>query len=208
APADSDEITCLDFTNVGRWGFSGSKWKWISNVGPVTKQENCGVDGSCAYFDGTSHLEIGFFKQSSTWNQLNQFSVSLWFKKEGSITDTEYLVQYGYCDEADSIVMRVESDTSVGGGIVTPSGNYMNAFSGNQVSPNKWHHLVMVFDSTSGKLHLYVDGVLSSTEVVNGVLQYRYCPMVIGRTFKGSMDQVCFYNAALTQAEVLSLFQA
>ena len=134
APSASDEITCLDFSIVGRWGFSASKWKWITNVNGASMMDSCGVIGSCASFDGSSHLEISYFQQSSVSNQLKQFSISLWFKKEGSVSDIEHLIEYGYCDEENSISMRVESDTTVGAGVITTAGDYMNAFTGTSVS--------------------------------------------------------------------------
>jgi hypothetical protein len=198
----------LDFSVLGRWGFSGSKWKWISNVNGVAKMDNCGVSGSCANFDGSSHLEIAYFQQSSNSNNLSPFTISLWFKKDGSVSGTEHLIEYGYCDEYDSISMRVESDTTIGAGVITTEGDYMDAFSGTSVTANSWHHLVLVFDSNAHKLRFFIDGALASEKQAAGVLQYRYCPMVIGRLFKGLIDEVCFYGTALSEAEVSSLYQS
>ncbi|UCD56637.1 MAG: LamG domain-containing protein [Candidatus Hydrogenedentota bacterium] len=74
----------------------------------------------------------------------------------------------------------------------------------------KWSHLVGVFDGE--KVILYVDGdeVDRETELPGDVLQQSTNPIVIGNhpewnAFKGRIDEVALFNAALTEEEVRSL---
>ena len=79
---------------------------------------------------------------------------------------------------------------------------------------NKWAHIVVVFDRTSGKAKSYVNGVKQSGEVdissVTGNV-YRNLPIKIGNTtgwrMSGYIDEVKFYSKALSDSEVASAYQ-
>ncbi|HEY5914089.1 MAG TPA: immunoglobulin domain-containing protein [Verrucomicrobiae bacterium] len=82
-----------------------------------------------------------------------------------------------------------------------------------------WHHLVGVCDQPSGKVYLYVDGLLAASGNIGqnvGILA-QPLPMTIGarksggateydNQWKGRIDDVAVYNTALSSDQVLSHF--
>jgi hypothetical protein len=84
---------------------------------------------------------------------------------------------------------------------------------------NQWHHVAAVVTkgsaTVSGSLKLYVDGQLSNTDTWAGgtaAKDFGTARWRIGKSdddwsAHGRVDQVRFYNVALTQANVTSLFQ-
>ncbi len=75
-----------------------------------------------------------------------------------------------------------------------------------------WTHLVGTYDGSTIKL--YVDGVLDVQLSYTGTPPTTGQPMSIGQrsngtfTFDGLIDEVSIYNRALTDAEILGIFQA
>lgn len=91
---------------------------------------------------------------------------------------------------------------------------------------NNWHHLALVYDNGTSTLTLYVDGVANSNTRTWGthgdinIDKDKISELRIGAgpntsydtddwlssSFKGSLDQIRMYSAALTAAEIQSLF--
>jgi hypothetical protein len=96
---------------------------------------------------------------------------------------------------------------------VGPSGQ--NVASTTVVQTGVWYHVAGTWDSSSGGLKMYVNGVLENT---NGVLQTRVAsgqPLFIGnqpifnsRFFNGVIDEPTVFNRSLTSNEVQSIFNA
>ena len=91
------------------------------------------------------------------------------------------------------------------------------------VTNNFWHHAVFVRDTIGGRLRLYFDGtpVVNTALTVTGLIVdagAEQDPLFFGATrangtatassfFRGQLDDISYYNRALTNAEVLSLYQ-
>lgn len=76
------------------------------------------------------------------------------------------------------------------------------------VTPNVWHHFVLVYDGSSA-LTLYVDGAAAATRAASGTLtdpaqDFRIGRDVNGNALAATVDEVALYNAALTPAQVSS----
>lgn len=78
---------------------------------------------------------------------------------------------------------------------------------------NSWYHLVLTYDSVAG-LNGYVNGILDNFAGPNGNLasndgntQISNDSGVAGRNFDGLIDDFRVYNRALSQQEVLRLYQ-
>lgn len=81
------------------------------------------------------------------------------------------------------------------------------------VTPGEWHHIAGTYDGTTARI--YVDGSLffseanaasittATTQVTVGLL-----PTSPNRYFSGKVDEVALYTACLTDAEILSHYEA
>ena len=75
----------------------------------------------------------------------------------------------------------------------------------------QWHHICGSWDGSYAKI--YYDGQLVGSTPFGGSMSYDSNPLVIGRdlfynqSFHGSIDEVRIYNRALSNVEVLKLYQ-
>lgn len=96
------------------------------------------------------------------------------------------------------------------------SGTFVNTATA-PFSRGVWHHLVGIFDGTGGTATVYLDGVQGTSETIGGLLQNAGTTMFIGATrdgaangfnWTGLIDEVAFYDRALTAEEIQSHYQA
>lgn len=88
-------------------------------------------------------------------------------------------------------------------------------FSGGTVALNTWNHIAMTYDAASGQNVLYLNGVSVSQRVrANGIFPTT-SRVFIGREdsnnnrfFSGLIDEPTIYSRALTDAEILAIFNA
>ena len=90
-----NSLTCITFDKPyfdWRGRFTASQGIWLKNV-HVLRELNCGLDRACGRFHAPSRLEIPFFN----YNDFFDFSVSVWFKREGGTGCWPVLVSNGDC---------------------------------------------------------------------------------------------------------------
>ncbi|HQW10754.1 MAG TPA: fibronectin type III domain-containing protein [Saprospiraceae bacterium] len=87
----------------------------------------------------------------------------------------------------------------------------MDAGGGHELALNQWSHVVMVHDGTNDKI--YINGVEVNTKAVSGALNDANTPLGIGfnsidggNFFTGSLDDIQIYNVALSDDDVLTLY--
>ena len=94
-------------------------------------------------------------------------------------------------------------------GPVTVMWNYEDRLDGKKiVTDNKWHHVAEVYDGKSIKL--YIDGALDGEAQPSGKLPTNQLPMWIGArpggvAAKGIIDEVRFYDRALSEEQIKAL---
>ena len=92
------------------------------------------------------------------------------------------------------------------------------------IQDDKWHHLAFVYDATTSKMTLYVDGVananvpqwgthgdanLDDSKVTNLNIGGRPTKdLGWGREWTGGIDQVRLYSKALSASEAAALYNA
>ncbi len=142
------------------------------------------------------------------------FAVSAWVKSDGATTAaTEYVVSKGgsgvggyqiYFNTSGQIVCAIDDDaTSWPEDSATTTTDYYD---------QAWHHIVCTRDITADDLYLYVDGEkvandgnLSATgSLANGSIFYLNDTNATNDTdeFLGDLDEVKYYNFALTAGQV------
>lgn len=79
----------------------------------------------------------------------------------------------------------------------------------------QWHHIAGVYDSSAGKLRVYLDGVKVGEVTAGGTATDTDGDFSLGRNgsagntyFDGVLDEAAVFNRALTDAEILSIFKA
>jgi len=179
-----------------------------------------GVDDYIEKVNPTQNLNI----KSQSW------TIAAWFKSQkcqstqvivsryecgwscGPSAGAEALYSLGLKD--GSLYYNVRGDNNYGnsGASVTSDETYCD---------DEWHHVVGILNRDTQLLNLYVDGVIvnsESSKSVGAITDDRNSPLEIGRHFRrswassaeyfeGTIDEVRFYNRALSDKEVLELYE-
>lgn len=108
------------------------------------------------------------------------------------------------------------SNTSIGGILNTVNQN--GATGPNKILGNVWHHVVYSYSSGNHSELVYCDGININQIQNTGPLQsipYNPYPIRFGRSlqtywkdFSGELDDIGFWNRALTPSEIISLYQS
>ncbi|MBK6749024.1 MAG: carboxypeptidase regulatory-like domain-containing protein [Acidobacteria bacterium] len=137
-----------------------------------------------------------------------EFSVDLWMRSRNSGANT-YLVGKSLPDSGEGWDIRL-NDNMIR--LVGVNGWGFNLDSDASVTPNTWHHIAM--SSTTSQVSLYIDGVLKGTCPRSSIiatanpLRFGHTTNYGGPAFDGQMDEIDFFNRAITPAEVTSIYNA
>lgn len=174
---------------------------WNGTESNVNKQSNYSM-----YIDKTPYI-----KSSLSVDELNEITISLWFKtsisnqSDGvlisfpeSSTGTGLDISFQYSSPNEKI--RFNTYTHSSNNRVEANFNY---------SDNNWHHLIC---SYNGSVHnIYIDGVLKASESASGTLKNAQNEFFIGafnttypslRADNTFFDQVCVFNYPLSDGGV------
>ncbi|KAK2158187.1 hypothetical protein NP493_1816g00056 [Ridgeia piscesae] len=203
-------ITCLTFD--GLKGVQGSNGISVKNTGVKIVSGPLCLHGKCAEFQDRSVLEIPYFVNN--YDHFKQFSISFFYRLVGGpiyqgliinnvcgLTPTGKSSVFLTSPNVDKLNVGLKSDTDF-----LAEASHLLAFD------NLWHHVVMSWD---GKyMRVYVDSNWKATRSFAGPIKNSMCPMMIGNlmcgtedcSFRGYMDEICFYKSALTLAEVNAIY--
>lgn len=172
--------------------------KVIGNLGFET-----GVVGSAASFKGSTSVEVDDTKAFQT----PQFSIAAWACPEQEKCSGR-IVEKG----ASNSFWLTFYWGRARFGFWSRDEGYNEIDSASKFKANEWRHVVGTFDGT--ELRVYVDGKLETTRVTPGAPTFNREPLVVGAkrngiaadAFIGALDEVAFFDRALTQAEVSELY--
>lgn len=143
----------------------------------------------------------------------SQYTVSAWVRLENLDTDAIALSQdgtnfspfiLGYCNTHDAWCFGVKEQD------VADGNNYFGTISIEPARAGVWTHLAGTYDSSSGELKVYVNGVLQNAETIPGswaatgdfqIGRFKL-PGGYGGHFTGSIDEVGVWQRALTDEEI------
>ncbi len=169
-----------------------------------------GKRGKALRFDGDDHCRIPRVVE-------NSFTVSFFVRTKqrgnGRPGDTRWFTGTGLVDgEVPGIVddwgISWHSDGIISAGTGKPE---RFVASGPGYNDGEWHHVAFTRDQESGRIVLYVDGQLVAEARGSKRPLISLEDIVIGRMrpggagFKGDLDELTFYNKALTQPQVIAL---
>ncbi|MEM7163410.1 MAG: LamG-like jellyroll fold domain-containing protein [Bacteroidota bacterium] len=178
-------------------------------VGNVQGAEDRFGIQNCAYsFDGewTSVMLIqggvGGFPVTAD----SSFSVSLWYRYGSDDPgDREYLYNRGwaYSDSVSFSLFLYDNNTPVIG--IDMDQHFIDQNIVTWPNDTLWHHLVAVFEPSGFEVYFDNQLALESKEVIHNLFS---ADVHFGENFEGILDDVAFYNKALSVSEVGDLYNA
>ena len=209
---DSNQVEFPRNGLVAYYSFDGNELDEIENNmevwGAIKTTDRKNTNNSAYYFDGIDD----YITTQSTFD-FNYRSISLWFCSNdilGNEDSRVILVQDSPQLEYGAITLGFTEGyllANAGGSILD------DQFITSEIQTSKWYHLVLVRDGY--KTRYYLNGKLKYTSN-SGTLASTYYPnitMIIGagrktttQFFYGKIDDIAIYNRALTQQEILQLY--
>jgi hypothetical protein len=172
-----------------------------------------GVIGSALYFNGVNNevdtaagLEgvLGATCSVSFWSKTDSKGYTSTTDLNGivGINDGAAMdVKYGYFNGSGQLA------ASVGDGATVTSA---------AINDGNWHHVVITRDSTTGVINLYIDGgapITATSGTGLKTLTFNKIGAIMGGATAalhhvGTLDEVRFYNAVITQTDVYDLYNS
>jgi len=195
-------------------------YKFENNADDATPNGNDGTNngatydasgkvGGCYDFDGSNdYVSTGYRLSSSRW------SVSVWFKKDGTPTAVESIFSdYDADGHYDGLFIRINTSNQI---IVYTGGTDENwhIYTSDVISDLTWYHITVTYDRSVRKI--YINGVLKettadftfrpeATATINIGTDHRNTPT---EYFSGLIDEVSIFDVALTADNVEYLYNS
>jgi uncharacterized protein YaiE (UPF0345 family) len=131
--------------------------------------------------------------------------VSGWFKT--GVVGARQMILSKYFSSTNQIYVMKRSDGGVTAGLYDGN-DWQEVGSTQSFADNAWHHFALVVTTTT--VELFIDGVSRGTDTHDNSFPVNNIVWNFGRTgnstfyFQGSLDEIKFYNKALTPAEVIT----
>lgn len=171
------------------------------NYGAISAIDRNGKEGGVMSFDGIDdRVSINYT------NPVEKTSVFAWFKRNGSPAGGYHIITGGAAVE----LSIPDSSGQVRTGVTTTTQGRQVFNSGSGLCDGNWHLVGMTYDGST--LKSYIDGKVTTTNSVSGNLVGTATE--IGRFLSNSyaanglIDDVRFYNRALSEEEALLLFNS
>ncbi len=181
-----------------------------------------GAVAQAAQFDGSTHVTLG---RASAFNPRSPFTIALWMNPQGNLP--EAALDWLSGDKGRHRGLEVRLDDFLLSGIqhwrprvfVRLDGARPNAAievrSNWRLDPGVWHHVAIVYDGSgrAAGLRMFFDGQLDASVTAHDSLRFYVpvaAPIEIGnpaweRTYTGAVDDLRFYNRALSAEELTRL---
>jgi hypothetical protein len=188
---------------------------WPATLRGSTTLGAGGVSGSALRLDGVN----GYARSSATVVDTSKsFTVSLWARLPEAGVSATGTAASAAGNRTDAFRLSVDPDTggwSFGvSGSDTAGAEVTRARQDSAAALGQWSHITGVFDAASGEVLLYVDGERAGSAVFGGTpgegragigLGARVAGTGADQFFSGDLDEVQFFDYALTGAQVAAL---
>ncbi|MBM4034743.1 MAG: PEP-CTERM sorting domain-containing protein, partial [Planctomycetes bacterium] len=167
------------------------------------------IGGAIRFNDANTYVQVPGFDLAN-----QSFTLSIWVKREGSITDNDFIMGQRAADTTDRYLhFGFRNQGQFTFAFYADDQEYYSSVCGDTAN---WHHWVGTYDATTRAQRIYVDGQLAQAEQFRGPLQppSDYEPFTIGSTrytdnpFGGLLDEPAVYGRVLTPAEIQNLYRA
>jgi len=207
---DSGLVACYPFSGDAN-DFSGNKHNGIVNGATLTT-DRFGNANSAYSFNGTSN-SISIVHFDSLVGTANEVSVSVWALATSNTSNGIFMLS------PDTIPDRFVGCGQYLNTIYWDYGNILvnGRSTASQTYDNNWHHYVYIMSQSKNIKQVYLDNAMVINTTYGGSLINRKRTLLIGAgidadgggiRFHGSIDDMKFYNRALTGTEVNALYNA
>jgi len=173
-----------------------------------------GKIGSALMFDNNNkYISMGDL-DSLDFEANNSFTVSAWVKLDNSIRDYKAILGKASVSSKDGYALRYNTDGNFGMMIESSDGDKeVNVIAKGDYRDEKWHLVTGVINRTDNTNTIYVDGLKKNSADISQVGDLsNSVHFNIGALanksifFSGFMDEVRVYNRALSNNEVIQLY--
>ena len=205
---------------VGWWPFNGNANDESGNGnngtvnGATLTQDRFGSSNAAYLFTNNGTVQNIQTNYAGVLGQNNR-TISLWYRQD-VISTIEQQVLCGY---GGGLQASAFGPTTLSGRIGLDVNNIRRHYS--LSIPNQWNHAVFVYETGNSisTVKVYLNGVLQTTAaltygnqntILNTIagLNFRINAGILQQIFIGSIDDIGFWNRALTQQEITALFNA
>ncbi|MFC1476496.1 DUF2341 domain-containing protein [Fibrobacterota bacterium] len=176
--------TAFDYSPATHYGvITGGDWadgKW-----------NNGLD-----LDGASDLVT--LTTPETFDQPLTFTIMAWIKKDGT-SETDDMIFGKYNHAAGEGYRLYSHDDTLRMDL------YSHADTGNTALGTDWRHVAVTFDKYQGWFKLFVDGKVDAIKQIMPTVKASSIDATIGNSFAGIIDDVRFYNEAISEETVRAI---
>jgi hypothetical protein len=215
--SSSREVDCTLDKPIGLWKFN-------EVINGITF-ESCHGDNATMF--GDYLIENGKYNNSIQFDGVTtygdagtsmngtyiEFSASIWANITQNINIVQSLIRRGfyYTDEFyDVIQVGTGYNDFTNNGM---SNGNVDSQSISSVADGNWHHIVTTFNGSTGLMTMYIDGVfVSNTSTIQTQILETQMPLTFGVNYDngwaliGQLDEISFFNKALSEREVKDLF--
>jgi type II secretory pathway pseudopilin PulG len=208
---------------VGYWSFdegsgattadrSGNDNAGMLHNNPVWQASSSCKRGSCLSFADASATNVDMANSSSlnTINATNRITVSAWIYQT-SQSNYDRIITSNWATDR-SWLLGVTYTPSYAPTFNVKIGGVQYNAAASSTSLNTWYHVAGVYDGNTVKI--YVNGqlqnwiALSNADLDNGPYAMAISDGSFSEGFNGRLDEIRLYNRALSDAEILALYNA
>jgi hypothetical protein len=163
-----------------------------------------GISNQGVYFDGVNSISLSQDTRISPG--AGNFSFTSWIKHESNTGWNRILSGTNIWDEFRFGVRNINKLSLFLQWKGSPTNDYK--LSTSSLSTN-WNHVAACFDRAANTYYLYINGALkgSGAWVIDDNVDINGLTLVIGEGLKGSLDDLRYYNKALSHAEIQRAFR-
>jgi hypothetical protein len=205
---------------------SSSSWRFEEAAGTTLLDSSGGNSGTLV--NGVTRLSSGRAGKALRFDGVDDyatfgdpasleapaFSVALWVRRQGVQQSWAKILNKGTASSAPWASYKIEfdgtSDAIVNWHLGFTDGSSAVARSVTALPDSAWAHLVGTYDGSS--LKLYINGTLNQTTAISGkTVRFDSVPFTLGGyagwgNFHGDLDEVRYFNRALSASEVLAVY--
>jgi len=180
--------------------------------GATLTTDRFGNANSAYYFDGNSRIEVA---DDDNLDLANAFTISIFINQFSFFSHGYRLVDKNTAGITDGYTFDTWDGTTGNSMRLCAAGSCKHPLAPHSL--NTWHHLAVTFQD--GVSTFYLDGTFVGSENHNHTsinsndlpLYVGYCnngngSICNGENFDGVLDDICIYNRALNQYEIISLY--
>ncbi|OGF67235.1 hypothetical protein A3I27_04550 [Candidatus Giovannonibacteria bacterium RIFCSPLOWO2_02_FULL_43_11b] len=210
----------IDASLVSEWKFESNLNKKLSdslqeNIGTIVGNSAIvsGKIGNAFQFNGTSdRIDINNSNNSGSklryilrgGGQAKSFTITAWFNQQGCGKNGYIIGRLGWING-----LTVDCG-AVAFSLYKPDGSLKLV--SHAIDQNNWYFVTVAYDKTLGRMWMFLNGVLVNEVEVGSSLRDNDFPVQIGgqaesdRFFKGLIDDIRIYDRALSEKEIIFIF--